>query len=108
MSTLAERLTEIMDRYDIGVKELARRTGINAGDISHYRKGDYEPKRTNIYLLSKALNVSPGWLMGMDLPENSDLLDHEILDMWHRLTPDQQKEATDYIASLLSSRTEEL
>ena len=106
MNTIAERLTEAMERYQIGVKELARRTGINAGDISHYRKGDYEPKRTNIYLLSQALNVSPAWLMGLDLPENSEVLDQEILDIWHQLTPDQQREAVDYIASLLSNHTE--
>lgn len=103
--TIAERLTEAMDRYGIGVKELSRRTGIYAGDISHYRKGDYEPKREKIYLMAKALNVSPGWLMGLDLPEKEALLDQEILDMWHQLTAEEQQEVADYITSLLASRT---
>ena len=108
MSTIAERLNEIMNRYDIGNRELSRKTGINAGDISHYRKGDYEPKRNNIYLISKALNVSPAWLMGLDLPENQILLDSEILDMWHQLSPNQQMDVLHHIKSLAEDHIEEV
>lgn len=107
MSTIAERLNEIMNRYEIGNRELSRKTGINAGDISHYRKGDYEPKRNNIYLISKALNVSPAWLMGLDLPENQVLLDNEILDMWHQLSPNQQMDVLHHIKSLAEDHIEE-
>ena len=107
MTTFAERLTDAMTRYDISIRELSRRTGIYPGDISHYRKGDYEPKREKIYLLSKALDVSPAWLMGFDIPENQILLDNEIVDMWHQLSANQQEEIYYHIKSLLEDHTEE-
>lgn len=107
MNTFAERLTLAMDRYKVTGRELSRRTGIHPGDISHYRNGDYYPKRDRIYLISQALNVSPGWLMGFDLPENQFLLDEEILDMWHQLSVNQQEEIYHHIRTLLEDRTEE-
>ena len=107
MNTFAERLTYVMDKYNVTGKELSRRTGIHPGDISHYRKGDYYPKRDRIYLISQALNVSPGWLMGFDLPENQFLLDEEIVDMWHQLSVTQQEEIYHHIRTLLVNQTEE-
>jgi len=105
MTTIADRLNIAMEKYQIGVRELSRRTGINAGDITRYRRGEYEPKREKIYLLSKALNVSPGWLMGLDLPEHDVLADQEILDMWHKLSEDHRRLAADYIAALIEDQT---
>lgn len=105
--TIADRLTEAMQKYDISIHELSRRTGINIGTLSHYKNGSYEPKQTNIYLISQALNVSPGWLMGLDLPERSDLLDEEILRLWHQLDSNQQKEVALYIQRLIECRISE-
>jgi len=105
--TIADRLTEAMQKYDISIHELSRRTGINIGTLSHYKNGSYEPKQTNIYLISQALNVSPGWLMGLDLPERSDLLDEEILRLWHQLDSNQQKEVALYIQRLIEGRISE-
>ena len=105
--TIADRLTEAMTKYDISIHELSRRTGINIGTLSHYKNGSYEPKQTNIYLISQALNVSPGWLMGLDLPERSDLLDEEILRLWHQLDSNQQKEVALYIQRLIEGRISE-
>lgn len=105
--TLAERLNDAMTRYGIGNRELSRRTGINPGDISHYRNGHYEPKQGNIYLIAKALNVSPGWLMGLDLPENQALLDEQILALWKQLTPDQQQQAVEFLQHLIDNQKTE-
>ena len=105
--TIADRLTEAMSKYDISIHELSRRTGINIGTLSHYKNGSYEPKQPNIYLISQALNVSPGWLMGLDLPERSDLLDEEILRLWHQLDSSQQKEVALYIQHLIEGRITE-
>ena len=100
-------MNEAMQKYDISINEISRRTGINVGTLSHYKRGEFEPKQTNIYLISKALNVSPGWLMGMDLPENSYLLDSEILRMWKKLDYEQQVAVVQYIQSLTTDHTEE-
>ena len=107
MSTFTERLNEAMTRYDVSIHELSRRTGINIGTLSHYKRGNYDPKQGNIYLMAKALNVSPGWLLGLDLPEREVLLDEEILNMWHRLSDSQQDEILLHIESLLAGHTEE-
>lgn len=107
MGTFAERMSEAMQKYDISINELSRRTGINIGTLSHYKNGGYEPKQTNIYLISQALNVSPGWLMGFDLPERSYLLDEEILRLWRQLDYEQQMAVAQYIQSLTADHKEE-
>ena len=107
MTTLAERLNIALAQREVTAKELSRRTGISESDISHYRKGDYAPKMNRVYLLSQALNVSPGWLMGLDLPQNQILLDEEILELWRKLTPNQQDEIYRHIESLLVNQTAE-
>lgn len=68
MDTLAKRLVEAMELNDIRQSDLVEKTGINKGAISSYISGRYEPKQRNIYRLSKALNVSEAWLMGLDVP----------------------------------------
>jgi len=107
MNTFAERMTEAMTKYDISINELSRRTGINVGTLSHYKNGQYEPKQTNIYLISQALNVSPGWLMGLDLPERYYLLGEEVVRLWNKLTYEEQEKVAHYIQSLIEDRTKE-
>lgn len=107
MTTLAERLNKAMEQRGVTARELSKRTGITESDISHYRKGDYQPKRERVYFLSRALNVSPGWLMGLDLPQNQLLLDNEILDMWHSLSANQQDEIYHHIRTLIEDHKEE-
>lgn len=68
MDTLAKRLVEAMELNDIRQSDLVEKTGINKGAISSYISGRYEPKQRNIYRLSKVLNVSEAWLMGLDVP----------------------------------------
>ena len=105
----AERLNIAMKRYDITINELSRRTGINVGTISHYKNATYEPRQTNIYLIAKALNVSPGWLLGFDSDdlERRATLESLVQDMWQKLTPEQQMEVVRYMSSLIGDHKEE-
>lgn len=48
--------------------DLVERTGIGKSSISQYLSGDYEAKQDNIFLLAKALDVDPAWLMGKNVP----------------------------------------
>lgn len=109
MSTFAERLDALMKKYEIGNRELSRRTGINAGDISHYRNGDYVPKQDKVYIIAKALNVSSGWLMGFDTENLKKrlVLESLVQSMWQKLTPEQQMEVVRYMSSLIGDRKEE-
>ena len=70
MATFAERFCQALEIRHISAAELSRKTGINEGTISQYKKGLYEPKQKRTEAISKALNVSVAWLMGGDAPMN--------------------------------------
>lgn len=68
MKTTAERIKEGMEIRNLKQADLVEKTGISKGALSSYISGRYVPKQNNIYLISKALNVSESWLMGNDVP----------------------------------------
>jgi transcriptional regulator with XRE-family HTH domain len=57
------RLREALEKKGITRTQLSQLSGVAKGDITHYLKGDYTPKQDKCYLLAKALDVDPGWLM---------------------------------------------
>ena len=73
-ATFAERLSEAMQIREITQTELHRRTGINKSSINTYLKGGYKAKQDKVDILAEALNVSPVWLMGFDVPMNLSLI----------------------------------
>lgn len=64
----ASRLKLGMVRRGMKQVELCDITGIPKSAMSQYIAGRFKPKQDRIYLISKALNVSPAWLMGYDVP----------------------------------------
>ena len=66
------RLKTIMNERGITQTELAKRTGIRQSSISDWLNDRYEPKQDKVYIIAKALNVSPAWLLGYDedIPTN--------------------------------------
>ena len=66
--TFAHRLVYAINIRDIKPVDLSRKTGISKTNISCYMSGKYEAKPDGLKLLSDALNVSPIWLMGYDVP----------------------------------------
>lgn len=57
------RLRKALSEKGISRTELSQISGVAKGDITHYMNGDYVPKQDKCYLLAKALDVDPGWLM---------------------------------------------
>ena len=57
------RLKKALDDKRISASELSRLSGVNKVAISNYLNGKYLAKQDNVYLLAKALDVDPGWLM---------------------------------------------
>ena len=57
------RLRKALSDKGISRTELSQISGVAKGDITHYLNGDYVPKQDKCYLLAKALDVDPGWLM---------------------------------------------
>jgi len=76
-SSTSERLKEIMTNRNLKqveilemCKPIGDKYGINIskGQISEWVKGRVKPGSDKLTVLSEALNVSPAWLMGYDVP----------------------------------------
>lgn len=88
IDTTANRLREAMNKAGKKQVDLVRETGVDAGSISHYLKGRYEPKQDVIFALAKSLDVSEMWLWGYDCPmertieqKNNDVMSDIIVRM---------------------------
>jgi transcriptional regulator with XRE-family HTH domain len=57
------RLRKALEDKGITKSELSRISGVGKSDITYYLKGRYVPKQDKCYMLAKALDVDPGWLM---------------------------------------------
>ena len=68
VDTFANRLKKAMLIRNIKAVELSEKTKISKSSLSEYINGKYEAKQDGVYLLSKVLNVSEPWLMGLDVP----------------------------------------
>ena len=66
--TFAARLKHALSITGVKQIELSRQTGIYKGTINNYLSGKYEPKQDRLEIIAKALDVSPVWLMGYDVP----------------------------------------
>ncbi len=66
------RLKKALMLRDISQTELCEITGIPKSAMSQYLSGNFKPKQTRTYFLAQALNVSPAWLMGYDVPIEPD------------------------------------
>lgn len=62
-----KRLSTALSLKDVKPTELSEKTGISRGAISSYISGRWKAKQDNLFLIAKALNVNPGWLMGYDV-----------------------------------------
>lgn len=80
-SKTTRRIAEAMEKREVSKAELSRRTGISNSSLSEYLTGKHEPRQDKIYLISKALNVSPMWLMGFDEKEEDDSQKIDIKDL---------------------------
>lgn len=66
MSIFQARLKKKMEVNQMSPSELSKITGITKASISQYLNGVYEAKQNNLYLLAKALNCTPAYLMGWE------------------------------------------
>ena len=57
------RLLKAIADKRISASDLSRETGIDKSALSNYINGKYLPKQDKCYLLARALDVDPGWLM---------------------------------------------
>lgn len=67
------RLRKALLDKGITRSELSRLSGVGKSDITYYLKGRYVPKQDKCYMLAKALDVDPGWLMTGYEPSTKDI-----------------------------------
>lgn len=60
---ILDRCRHYSDKYNIDISKSL---------LSHYVSGKAEPRSKRLFILSKALDVSPVWLMGYDVPQEPD------------------------------------
>lgn len=70
-SNFKDRFNEVLDDKNISMADVSKQTGISRSSLSEYSKGKFIPKQDKVYLISKALDVSPSWLMGFDVDINN-------------------------------------
>ena len=75
------RLDKAMKLRNIKSVELHEKTGISESLLSKYLSGNTLARQNKIFALSKALDVSPAWLMGYDVPisDNTQTIEIPIL-----------------------------
>ena len=66
-SNFKDRFSVILSDRNMSMADVSKRTGISRSSLSEYAKGKFIPKQDKVYLISKALDVSPAWLMGFDV-----------------------------------------
>ena len=102
-ATCADRIKEALRIRGMRQTDLCKITNIPKSALSQYISGAYDPKQDRIYIISKALNVSEAWLMGLDVPmdrtkdknssEELTLSEGEkmLLALFRQIPEDQQK-----------------
>ena len=82
ISDFAERLRIALNFRNMKATELSELTGINKSTISQYLSNEYVAKRDRIELFAKILNVNEAWLIGYDVPmetnNQDDLEEYEL------------------------------
>lgn len=87
--------------------DIIKKTGISKGALSSYIKGRYEPKHTNIYKLSRALDVSPAWLMGFNVDMDDYVLGSDfnlLIDKEHEMKKEDFVRLNNYLANLTEDK----
>ena len=98
----AKRLNEAMRIRNVNAAELSRRTKIDEGAISHYKKGMCLPKSKRVFDISKALGVNPTWLLGFSnemlyTMSEKDAARNELENLISDMTLEQTKKVISFI-----------
>ncbi len=105
-SIFHERLSTALRARNMRQIELAERTGLNKSQINEYVSGKCRPKQDKLYLIAVALNVSPMWLMGFDVPmdKNATNLKQQVISKINSLTEDELEKLLNMIEAVFPEK----
>lgn len=104
MIEIKDRIKEALEAKGWSASELAKRSNINKGTISHYLHGDIMPKQSKIGAMANALGVSPAWLLGYDVNMKGEILQPKV--ELYKLNGENQARLLAYYQALLDSQEE--
>ena len=112
IESCADRIRQALYDKKMSQAELSRITGLSKSAISQYISDKFEPKQDAIYLISKALDVSEVWLMGLDVPKErvekiKKLITPEekkVLDLYAKLPTEKKTELIKYLEYITSTQ----
>ena len=99
---IKDRLNQAMQLRGITAAELAQKTGLNKSSVSRYLSGKAIPRSLAIGSMAKALNVSPAWVLGYDVPMEGEETQPQI--EVHKLSKSNQALLMAYYKALLDSQ----
>ena len=109
--TIYDRIKFLREKLGFSQQELAEKVGFKtASAVNKIELGLRDINQSKIVAFAKALNTTPSYLMGWEdekekIPAGDDR-DSEIIRMFSELTADEKKSVLDYIAFVLSKRSD--
>ena len=98
----AKRLREAMADKGMRQQDLANKTGISKGNISHYVNGNHVPDSFMAVKLAKVLDVAPDWLMGIDEAAEYTVIEKTpLIDVITLMSEPQKEQLYQYARFLL-------
>ena len=83
-SIFVERLQKMLEKNGMSQKDLAQQANLTESAISHYLKGDREPKGAILMNIANVLGTSMDYLKGKteeDAPKNMERDKEELFDL---------------------------
>lgn len=105
---IKDRLNEALKAREMTPQQLADKSGLYFTSIYRYLNGERIPKTDSIEKMATALNVSPSWLLGYDVPMSPDIVleTDELTLLIEKLSP-QEKATLKTIVETLVRKSEE-
>lgn len=95
---ILEKCKHYSEKYDIDISRSL---------LSYYVSGKAEPGNKRLFILSKALKVSPMWLMGFDVPQEpeEDIQEekNELKMLLYDLNKEGRQKLMDYARDLVGN-----
>ena len=99
-----ERFAALLKERGLSQKELAQRTNLTEGAVSHYLKGDREPKGAILLNIANALGTSTDYLSGRTdevRPAGADSEIEQVFQLVARNAPNMSAEDKERLARIL-------
>lgn len=119
MSKFSDRIKELRSSRKLSQQELADQLGTSKSSVNMYERGEREPGIEMLENIADFFNVDMDYLLGKSSTPNKvlsaaaekstprserDVLKQKIIELLSQLTDDELKEATRYLAFLISSQ----